>query len=169
MSGTLDAFLPPHLRRRKRLTDIQLGEISLVGMPANPGAMALLHKTAAPQEAVMTAAQESYIQAAAQASVAAVVDKVASHAAAARAALDRMAPASVQKAGQDGATVAAAVQAARSGEDHPPAFWRTALGQLGAQLLPDAPQAAQAQAAMETRDGKALVAALTGDRRLLAT
>jgi hypothetical protein len=168
MTPDPDAHLLPHLRRRrKRLTDLQLSEISIVTMPANVGARQLLHKTAEPEPA-MTPLDHAYIEASATAAVAAELAKMAGHAAAAGAALARLEARSIHKAGQDGVTVTAAVQAARAGEDRPAAFWRAALRQLGAELQPDGTAATQAQAAMETPEGKALVAGLTGDRRVLS-
>lgn len=169
MSEDLELHLPAHLRRRrgKRLTNLQLSEISIVTMPANPGAMAVLHKSNAAQEVPMTAAEQTYIEASASAAVAVVLAKMTADAAAARAALARMLGGSVQKASQDGAVVAEAVRAAQAGEDHPPVFWRAALRALGEQLEPDAPPSAQAQAALGSGTGRWLTVGLTGDRRIL--
>lgn len=165
-----ERHLPPHLRRRcgKRLTDLQLSEISVVTMPANPGAMALLHKSNAFQEVPMTAVDQAYIEASARAAVAAALAKMEGDAAAAAASLARLTAGSVQKGGQDGAAVAEAVQAAQAGEDRPADYWRRALARLGETLLPEGTATDRMQAAMASRDGRALVGALTGDKRLLA-
>jgi hypothetical protein len=166
MSADLDDFLPQHLRRqRKRLSDITLSEISLVTLPENPGAMAVLHKIA-PEPAV-TEAIEAYIRATAEAAVAATLTKMAGYAAAADAALGRMTAANVHKAAQDGPTVGEAVQDARNGAEHPPAFWHTALRRLGEQLEPDGTETTQLQLALESDAGRWIAAALTGDWRLL--
>jgi hypothetical protein len=76
MTPDPDALLPPHLRCRKRLTNLQLSESSVMTMPAHPRARTLLHKTAAPQEPAMTAADQAYIQAAAAAAVAGTAEAI---------------------------------------------------------------------------------------------
>jgi hypothetical protein len=169
MTPDLEAHLPLHLRRRrgKRLTDLQLSEISIVTMPANTGARQLLHKTAEP-EVAMTAADHDRIEAAARAGVAAVLTKMTADADAAATVLARMTAASIHKAGEGAAGVAAAVQDARAAEDRPAAFWRAALRQLGADLLPDGTAADQMQRAMASPEGRTLTAAMTGDKRLLS-
>jgi hypothetical protein len=86
-----------------------------------------------------------------------VLRKMQGHAEAADRAAAKLEGGAISKAAGSGG-VAAALLAARAGEDRPPSYWRGALRQLGETLKPDGSPHEQRQAALASSDGRLLVA-----------
>jgi hypothetical protein len=169
MSGvpmTPEAFVARHRKpasSAKRLTQLEVSEVSMVDMPANPGARHLFFKglseIAKTEPATMTPAA---IEALAAAEVAKTVAMIGAR-------MDRAEAIAARVAGHDVRNrtlpLAEAVRLAKAAQDQPPAYWRTALRLLGEMLAPDASPSEQEHAALASPDGQILLRALAGDKR----
>jgi hypothetical protein len=160
----------------KQLTQLELTEVSMVDMPANPGARHLFFKSLAEiakaEPVTMTPAE---IEALAAAEVAKAVAMIGARMDRAEAIAARVAggtaqgSAAIRPSGRTNATkgeaLAEAVRLAKAAEEQPPAYWRTALRLLGELLAPDASPSEQEHAALASPDGQILLRALAGDKR----
>jgi hypothetical protein len=163
---TLEDFVA---RRRKpasaikQLTQLELTEVSMVDMPANPGARHLFFKGLSEiTEAEPTTMTPAAIEALAAAEVAKAVTAIGARMDRAEAIAARVAGGSVRNRTLP---LAEAVRLAKAAEDQPPAYWRTALRLLGELLAPDASPSEQEHAALAHPDGQVLLRALAGDER----
>jgi hypothetical protein len=152
----------------KRLTNLELGEVSIVDIPANQGAAHLFNKRL---DDIGKADELALSPAAVAALVREVVGEKLAEISAGLARAEATAQRVTGARGGGGsagaapaATVAEAVRAARAAEDHPPAFWRAALRSLGELEAPDATPTEQQHAALRHPDGRMLLEALTGGR-----
>jgi hypothetical protein len=147
----------------KQLTQLELTEVSMVDVPANPGARHLFFKSLAEiteaEPAPMTPAD---IEALAAAEVAKAVAAIGVR-------MDRAEAIAARVAGRDVRNrtlpLVEAVRLAKADEEQPPAYWRTALRLLGELLAPDASPSEQEHAALASPDGQILLRALAGDKR----
>ncbi|MDO9713765.1 hypothetical protein [Paracraurococcus lichenis] len=178
MTGDLEDA--PRRRRKRRLTDLELAEISVVDLPANTGARQVLFKNLAAPEVAMPLDPDA-LRRMAEAAVAKVAAQIQAHADAAGRAAARLQAGgdAVHKtaAGTGAADLAEALELARAGAaararqregSSPPAsYWQAALAALGERLLPGAPPSSQMNEALRSPEGRLLVAAMQGDDRVL--